>query len=233
MARIYKFVRSETGEATPFGRDFLEEFPDRAVLAPEFAPVSGVYEDEEDEAPVNLNDLREEVLAAARAEAEQKVQEAYQEGLARGMAAGQEKFEATLAHCAGALEVAAEALRETHEAFLNSLEPQVIALVKMAVSRVIEAESSLNPELLRNTVRRALEKLAGQIEVTLHLHPDDLEAIRQHEVTLLDHVPGVETLHLRASTGVEPGGCIAQSDSMEVDARLETLLAQALDALTG
>ena len=45
-------------------------------------------------------------MAAARKEAGQKVQEAYQEGLARGMHAGQERFEASLAHCAEALEAA-------------------------------------------------------------------------------------------------------------------------------
>lgn len=232
MTRIYKFVRSETGDATPFGREFLEEFPEQLAIAPDFGPPVGEDPEDAEEAPVDLEALRNEILEATRAEAEQKVQEAYQEGLARGHKAGQEKFEATLAQCAETLTTAAEVLQESQQTFLNNLEPQVITLVKMIVTRVIDAELQSNPDLPLHMARRALEKLAGQFAVTLHVHPDDLEAIRQHEVTLLDRVHGVETLHIHASEGVEPGGCIAQSESMEVDARLESLLAQALDALT-
>lgn len=232
MARILKFVHSETLDVARFDREALEEFPDEELLAPDFLPAEEEEEIVEEEAPIDPEVLREEIMAAAREEAALKVQEAYQEGLARGIAAGQERFEASLAKCAEALESAAAAMYESHEAFLASLEPQVLALVKLMVSRVIDAELKTNPDLLQATARKALARLAGQFSVTLLVHPDDLEALRHHEVALLDQVAGVDTLHIQASDIVAPGGCIAQSSDMEVDARLETLLGQVLDALT-
>lgn len=234
MTRILKFVHAETSEVSPFGRDFLEEFPQAELLAPDFLPLE--EEDdaagEEEPAPIDPELIREEVMAAARAEAAQKVQEAYQEGLSRGTQAGRERFEASLAHCAEALNAAADSIQRSHAEFIDALEPQVVALVKLMATRVIEAELKTGPEAIQHMARRALSKLAGQFAVTLLVHPDDLAALKVHEVALLDSVAGVDSLHIQVSDTVEPGGCIAQSAEMEVDARLETLLNQVLDALT-
>jgi flagellar biosynthesis/type III secretory pathway protein FliH len=233
MARIFKFVHAETADIARFDRDSLEEFPAEEILAPDFLPMDEEeVTDEEEAPPIDPEVIREEIMAAAREEAAQKVQEAYQEGLARGTQAGQERFDASLARCTEALDAAVAAIQTSHDQFLNSLEPQVVALVKLMATRVIETELRTGPEAIQNMARRALSKLAGQFAVTLLVHPDDLEALKAHEVSLLDSVAGVDSLQIQASEDVEPGGCIAQSADMEVDARLETLLSQVLNALT-
>jgi flagellar assembly protein FliH len=230
MGRVLKFTRSETGGATPFDRDFLEEFPDAPSVPMTFAAAP---EPEADEPPpLDPDEIREGIMAAARADAEAKVKEAYQEGLARGTEAGRKQFEVSIARSADAVAAAAEAIQTAQARFLDGLEPQVIALVKRLVARVIDVELKTNPEVLQHTVRRALAQMAGQYAVTLHLNAADLEAIRVHEIALLDSLPGVESLTLAASEEVEPGGCIARSAHMEVDARLESMLAQILDTLT-
>lgn len=233
MARILKFVHSETGAVSPFGRDALEEFPEKALLTPDFLPQVEEEPEPEEEIPAfNPEVIREEIIASARQEAARKVQEAYQEGLARGTQAAQDRFDASLAKCTEALDAAAAAMQNAHEQFLDTLEPQVVALVKLMAQRVIASELKCSPESLQRMARRALSRLAGQFSVTLLVHPDDLDALKIHQVTLLDSVAGVDTLHILASDTVEPGGCIAQSEEMEVDARIETLLGQVLDALT-
>lgn len=211
---------------TPYGRESLEEFPE--------APDPDVPE--EPDAPIELpfdpEQIRQEIMEAARFDAEEKVKLAYQEGLARGTEAGRERFLASIAKSAEALEAAAESLREAHEDFLSTLEPQVVNLVKLLVRRVLDREIRTDPGLVQHTARRALSRLAGQYTVTLLVNSGDFDAIRMHEITLLESVSGVDTLHVVASDTVEPGGCIARSEEMEVDARLENLLAQVLDALT-
>lgn len=233
MARILKFVHAETGEATLFGREALDEFPDKDPLLPDFLPhVDEEPEPEEETPEIDPEAIREEIMASARQEAARKVQEAYQEGLARGTQAAQDRFDASLAKCTETLDAAAAAIQASHDQFLDTLEPQVVALVKLMAKRVIASELKGNSESLQHMARRALSRLAGQFSVTLLVHPDDLDALRAHQVTLLDSVAGVDTLHILASDSVEPGGCIAQSEEMEVDARIETLLGQVLDALT-
>jgi flagellar biosynthesis/type III secretory pathway protein FliH len=230
VGRVLKFVHAQTTDVTPFGRDALEEFPDApAYVLPAFQEEAPP---EEVEMPLDPDVIREEIMAAARIDAEHKVKEAYQEGLARGTEAGRERFDATIAKSAEALQAAAEAIRESHEHFLNGLEPQVIGLVKALVTKVIDLEMSTHPDLLNHMVRRALDRMAGQFAVTLLVNPQDLEAIRAHEIALLDGIPGVESLQVVASEDVGPGGCIARSADLEIDARLESLLEQVLNALT-
>ena len=231
MSRVLKFIHAETEGASLFGRDLLEAFPDEEemVLAIEATP-----EDDSEGAapPVDTEQLRQEVLDAARDEAAQKVQEAYQEGLTRGTEAGKEAFEATLAECATALKAAGEQIEATHRAFLDSLEPQVIALVKDIASKVIAIELQTNDAVLQRTVERALSELVGEHAVTLLLNPQDVEAIRNHEIQLLASFPRLSTLTLEADESISPGGCIARTDSMDVDGRLDTLLSHVLDSLT-
>lgn len=233
MAKILKFIHAETGGAHNYGRDALEAFPDKEAFVPAFKLLPVEEEGVEIEAPpLDPDALRQEILAEARAEAERKVQEAYQEGLARGTEAGREAFEASLAQCGEALMQAGAALQEAHAAFLENLEPQILTLVKEIAARVIDVELKSNPDIVAHTVRRALELLSDDHRVVLSLNPQDLEAIATHQVELLDSFPRIEALSLQADESVAPGGCVASTDTTDVDARLDVILAQVLDSLT-
>lgn len=231
MSRVLKFIHAETEGASLFGRDLLEAFPDQEEMVPaiEVAPEG---DGDSEPSPVDTEQLRQEVLAAARDEAAQKVQEAYQEGLSRGTEAGKEAFQATLAECAAAIKNAGDQIEAAHCAFLQSLEPQVIALIKDIAAKVIAVELKTNEAILQRTVERTLSELVGEHTVTLLLNPQDLEAIRHHEVELLASFPRISTLTLEADDSIAPGSCIARTDTMDVDGRLETLLSHVLDSLT-
>ncbi|MCF6284146.1 MAG: hypothetical protein L3K26_03015 [Candidatus Hydrogenedentes bacterium] len=231
-SKVLKFIHAETEGVSTYGRDLLESFPDKETVPPAFELMSESPEEEAEDMPLDPEAIRAEIMESARIEAEQKVQEAYQEGLARGTEAGQKSFEESLAQCTEALTAAGDALQETHAAFLESLEPQVLSLVKHIVAKVIDVERIANPEILQHTVQRALELLTEEQKVTLSLNPQDLEAMRAHEVSLLETFPRLESLALQADESVEPGGCVANTETTSVDARLETILAQVLDSLT-
>jgi flagellar assembly protein FliH len=233
MTKVLKFVHAETEGATPFGRDLLESFPDEEREVPTFEAPEEPEEKAMEEASLDPDAIREEIMAAARVDAEEKVQEAYQEGLARGTEAGREAFDATLAKCSKTLNAAGAALEESHRAFLDDLEPQVLSLVKALVTKVIEVELKTNPDVLKKSVERALALLVDGHQVSLLLNPADVEAVKAHEVGLLDSFPGIARLDVLADETVEPGGCIARTDTTDVDARVDTLLAQVLDSLTG
>ena len=190
MAKILKFIHAQTESVSPYDRDLLESFPDKDQAPPAFEELVEIDEEiEEPEVPQDPEALREELMATLRADAEEKVKEAYREGLARGTAAGQEAFDLTLAQCAEALEQAGKAIEEKHTEFLDNLSPQVLTLVKAIATKVIEVELKTNPEVLEQTVRRALALLTDGHQVTLSLNPADLDAIRDHEVELLDSFP--------------------------------------------
>lgn len=171
------------------------------------------------------------VLAEARAEAERRIQEAYAEGLRLGTEAGKAKFAESVGESAEALKAAAEAIREAHERFIESLEPQVMELVRALTARILHREARTEPELVLSTLRSALSTLAKPGALTARLNPSDLATLRDHKAALLDEFDGVERLDVVSDNGVARGGCIVETDSVRVDARLDAQLNQILDAL--
>jgi len=223
MTRLYKVRETDQESVARFGRDRLDDFEAVVEVEPDV--------DEPEPEPVDPEALRAEVLAAAKAEAEQKVREAYEEGLKRGMAAGQAAFEESIAEVAEAVQSVAAQLEEIREGFLNALEPQVLDLAKAIAGRVLLHTVEETPALIQQSVRRALTELADHQQVTARLNPNDLEALREHKVTLLDEFPGIGSLHLEPDETITPGGCVVDSDLAQVDARWETLLTHVLDEL--
>jgi flagellar assembly protein FliH len=174
---------------------------------------------------------REGILEAARVEAARKVQDAYAEGLRRGAEAGKAEFENSVAYSAQALGKAAAAIKETHQQFLETLEPQVVELAHRIASVVVQREAQSDPELIGRTVRRALETILDREKLVVRVNPVDLDAMRRYKVGLLEHFDGVKTLGIQADETVSPGGCFVESELMCVDARLEAQLESILDAM--
>ena len=216
MPKLIKVSDAGTDEYCSYRRDALEP---TIMASAEEVPV------------VDPQQEREAILAEAKALAEQRVREAYVEGLRRGEAAGRQQFENSLAECEQALASTAQAIKKAHEGFLESLEPQVVRLAHAIASHVLQREAQSDGDLIVRTVHRALDSLADRRRVVLRLHPKDLEAIRNHKVTLLEEFEGVESLELVPDDDVCPGGCIAESETLHADARLEAQLELALQAL--
>lgn len=172
-----------------------------------------------------------QILDDARHEAELKVREAYAEGLRRGTEAGQAKFAEAVGTAAEALEHAAAAMREAQAEFLLSLEPQVVALAAAIAERILRREPSIDPERVRTTVHEALVHLEKRERITLRMNPADLEALKEQNIALLEEFDAIDDLEIIPDDSVAPGGCVAQSELLEVDARMESQFQKIVDAL--
>lgn len=170
--------------------------------------------------------------AQAEADAEKRLQELYAEGLRRGLEAGKADFEKASTQAVSALRVAAEHIQQAHEEFLLSLEPQVLKLTEAMVLRILEREARLDPQVAANTIRAALRHLSDRERLTIYLNPDDLETLRARGIDPFEGIEGLEGVELAADPSVGPGGCMASTDSVQVDARLDKQLEKILEALT-
>lgn len=228
-ARILKHTQIGRNRVSPFDIRGIDEFAPKVLtsLMPADEPE---YDAEAEEEVIDPETLRAQVLAEARAEAERKVHEAYQEGLRRGMEAGREAFDASLADCVAALREATEAIEAHRLAFIDAVEPQVIALTRQLAERVARQCWTQHPARIQESVREALAQLADAQQLTVRLHPDDVAALREHQVRLLEEYPGVH-LSLLGDESITRGGCVIASAVMQVDARLETILARVLEAM--
>lgn len=173
----------------------------------------------------------ETILAQARDKADQKVREAYSEGMERGIEAGRQQFEEAVAQAAAALEASAEAMRGAREQFLASLEPQVVELALEIARRILQREARTDRDLLTTTVQNALRHLADREEMLIRVNPADLEGLRTQKVRLIEDFDDVQEIIVEGDESISPGGCIVESRLMQVDARIEAQLDTILEVL--
>jgi flagellar assembly protein FliH len=229
MARIHR-VDGPRKAMADFGRGALDEFPD----APR-APLPGeATDDTAEEEQLDPETIRMMVFEEAKEEAERKVQEAYQEGLRRGREAGEAAFNDRIAGIAEQLEEAVAAIARHREAFLESLEPEVVELVQMLARRVLAREcASAGDALVLEAAHRGLSGLADAQEIVVRVHPDALAAMREHRASLLEKFPDVVKLRIEADETIETGGCVVETSTQQMDVRPSVLLNQLIEDVFG
>lgn len=171
------------------------------------------------------------LLAEVKAKAEADAQAAYEEGIRRGMTAGEERFQETVAGAAEMLQKTSSELSKAHQEFLKSLEPQVVKLALEVAKRILQREAHVTPEVVKSTARAALAQIMDQSRVTLKVNPADIEAIRKHHAALLEDFQSIEQLDILPDERVPQGGCVAETENYHIDACLESQLQTVLDRL--
>ncbi|HOQ88937.1 MAG TPA: FliH/SctL family protein [Candidatus Hydrogenedentes bacterium] len=226
-SRIYKRYQSAWRSLVPVTRESLPDLEESRPICPEDSPI--------EDAPVpsiDVEALRQQVLDEAGREAEQIYAQARESGYRDGLREGREEFSVRVQGVVETFERVAEELRLKREAFLDSLEPQVLALAKLIAQRVIEREIALDDRMITRTVRRALAEATDRQKIQVTVHPEDLAVLREFVPELRLEFPGIETLEIKTSDQVGRGGCVVESELMRVDARIETLLSRVLEALS-
>lgn len=226
-SRIYKRHDSSWQSLIPITRDALPELQDARLV-----PVSAPEPEASLEPQIDVDALRQQVLDEASREAERLYEQAREAGYQRGLEEGKTAFTRKVE---GVLEMynrLVEELRRKREDFLDSLEPQVLALAKLIAQRVIDREVTLDDRLIARTVRRALAEVSDRQKIRVTVNPADLAVTRELVPELRLELPGIETIEVEASEQVSRGGCVVESELMRVDARLETLLTRVLEALS-
>ncbi len=212
MAKLIKSFRSEEEKILEYVRNPLEVIGDSGSGRGYVDPAT--------------------ILAEARAEAEQKVQEAYAEGLRRGEEAGLTAFQESIAEAAGLLQEVMTGLQEHRAKFTEEIESEVAELVRAVARKVLATEVMMHPEVVQQMVRRTLEKILDQERVTIRVNPNDLTQVTASKESLLEQFEGIRQLELIPDESIESGGCVAESERFYIDAQLEAQLTQLIDGMT-
>jgi flagellar biosynthesis/type III secretory pathway protein FliH len=168
-----------------------------------------------------------DVLASAHAEADAIRALAHAEGLA----AGREEALAQLPPAAAALEDGARLLREEALATADRLEGQAVDLALYLAEKIVGAAVAVDPELVVEAVRGALRGLVERERVTVLVHPDDLELVREAMGGLVSTLGGIEHCEVQAERRVGRGGAVVRTPEGDIDARVETKLARAREVV--
>ena len=173
--------------------------------------------------PVDENDSAsrlERAYAQGRAEGRAEAEAEMQERLAIARTEADERIGALM-----------EGIARQVRVFTTTLEHDAYAFSLAVAARIVKREISLDGEAVVRQVREALRRIVGVETIKLRIHPDDEVLIRSHRTTLMASSDALREVVIEPDAAIERGGCIIESTSGNVDARIATQLRQIENAL--
>ncbi len=163
----------------------------------------------------------EHLVREAALEAASIRHEAYAEGREEGARDGVALARAELTDQMALLQQALQDSKAIRDRLLWAAEQEIIELVLAATRAVVGEHARLDPALAVETVERALDRAGSQNVVAIRIHPERHELIEAHLTELHGTPPPFE---VRADDTVAVGGCVIDTQSGQVDARLDVQL---------
>jgi flagellar assembly protein FliH len=171
------------------------------------------------------------LVAAAEAEAARIRDQAREQGMQEGFAAARQEALAQMAPAAHALGEAVRALEELQADSADRVEGQAVDLAVKIAEKVVAGAIAAQPERLHDVVRGALRTIVERERVVLLVNPADLDLMRDGVADLSGSLGGIDHVDVQEERRVHRGGAIVRTSFGEVDARLETKLERARDAV--
>lgn len=202
-----------------------------AAAAPVAAPVA-----EETQAPVPakpakrptdqadvaalVEQARQSVLEQFKAEGEKARELGRQRGLLEGRQSGVEESRKTFEGELDRVRSIADKLQDAMTSNIKGMEDIAVSIAFEAVCKML-GETAVTREGVQALVRQAATHAANTEKVVVRLHPADLAALRDTGALDTSLASGVAASWV-ADDAITLGGCVLETDSGELDARLET-----------
>ena len=151
----------------------------------------------------------------------------FEAGRAAGVAAAEEAMSRSVQRLAALL----NGIHESHASFFRSAERQVVDLALQIAGKVVEREVENMPDMAINVIRAALEEMDARTAVRVRVNPADEELLRRRWSQVVPPGIGADRIELQQDERVQSGGAIIETTSGQVDAQLESKLAQLGNAL--
>ena len=167
------------------------------------------------------------LLARAEAEAEMVRAAAH----AEGYEAGRAEALAALSPALEALQTAVAAAHEERIAAADQLEIHSVELALFLAEKVVGGAIAVEPDRVVEAVRGSLRGIVERERVTVLVHPEDLELVREAMEEMRATLGGIEHCEVQAERRVGRGGCIVRTPTGDVDACVETKLERATEVV--
>ncbi len=222
----------KTGPPGAAAPDILTSRPGLADLEQEtFRSFDSLWRNDRQEivdAMTVLRQEREETkkrCAVMVAEAQGRVTEIEKEARDRGFAAGREEaLEAgrvELRRKSGLIDELLHLISKERSQLYAEYQKGVELVVQALLERILFHEVSVNPRVIVACLKAALGYVVENSNVTVHLHPDDLERLKESGLDDPELLVRVKNLEMVDDPLITEGGCLLETDFGEVDASLE------------
>lgn len=195
-----------------------QSLKNRKVLSQEVVSQKNQTEKILQQAQKEAQDIKEKAKRLY-AQVEEKIAEAKKLGFEQGREEGQASVTETMVQ-----------LKEEHRRLIEDLEDQAVTMIYEMGRKIIGDSFQTSNEALLGMIRQALQASMGN-QLTVFVHPEDFEKIKNSQAKLMNVLHGNQVLHLKPSEKVKINSCLIESELGTVEANLESQLAAIARAL--
>jgi flagellar assembly protein FliH len=115
----------------------------------------------------------------------------------------------------------------------KTIEADAYRFALAVAERIVKHEVSVQDDIVIAQIREAIQRIVGVESIKLRVHPADESVVQAHRNAFLSSLGNVREMIIETDEGLERGGCIIESPSGNIDARISTQLRQIEAALFG
>jgi flagellar assembly protein FliH len=151
-------------------------------------------------------------------EAQQKEAEAYQEGIQDGRKAGFAEGLKEIETVLHSLQQAMQEIKKLRKELCLKAEKETVSLSLAIARKILVQEPATNPRVIAGIVKKTFETIAIHAPVRIRINPSELAYMRErrHLIPIEGEVTFIE------DASISCGGCMVESLSGDVDARIES-----------
>jgi flagellar biosynthesis/type III secretory pathway protein FliH len=178
-------------------------------------------------ADLNETDWFYQMLDAVWDRAEKAYYQGLEEGFDSGLEKGRAEGQAMAVNFRRTLETMESSLLE----FFTGLERWSVKLSMHIAEKVVGTAAQQHQDLVKQTVRQAIQETADKTRILVRVHPSDYESLKtlRTEITALSE--GIEHFKIEADGAITPGSCRVETPSGLLDADFTTQLRELRRAL--
>lgn len=232
--RLFKFgeLTKDRPESPGAAGAGSSQDPFKQIYGPRMAAVNerlriNSEKEKEKEKKVDPEEIARRVIAAAEEDAAGIREAAKREGFDAGLAQGREKLEMA----AERLNRIAIELASTKPRLLAEATEETVNLAVAICERILGPLAAESPAYVTGVVTSALSAMSERENVTVRINPSDMQTLIEAKPEILSVIDGVKNLTFLDDPSVQKGGCIVETGSTEIDARLKTQLDEIVRAL--
>jgi len=163
--------------------------------------------------------------------------DAYRRGFRDGEEKGRIAGEAASAERVAATqnEVGAfiETMRNEFAKLITRLEQESFRFAVAVAGRIVKHEVTVDDEVVVRQIQEGIRRVMGIESLKLRINPRDEAMVRTNKSFITANAESVRDIVIETDDKIEPGGCILETSSGTVDARIFTQLEQIEAALFG
>jgi flagellar assembly protein FliH len=151
-------------------------------------------------------------------------QEAYSEGFEKGKKIGKESEKKIVISVVDELREAVVELEEFKKLICKNAEKAAVKLAFSIAGKILRTEIEKNNNFVIKIIKEALKKIMDDENVRIKINPSDLSYIQNAGSLQFSDILAGSSVTFEADSEIARGGCLVETDSGGIDARIDSQL---------